>query len=451
MTKILAICVTIAALSAAPQPPAVDQILARLDKLEQENDSLRRQLQELRSQVSAMARTPGGEQVAAAPPGADQPTVGERLEIAERRIDEQAQTKVEASQRFPVKLSGMLIANLYHNNRLAAGQDTATTASRAPGRGTSALTFRQSVVGLEFDGPQTFLGGHVKGSAFVDFYEGNTENAQYPPVRLRTASVEIAWKARSVMVGMEKPLIALRDPTSFSFVGVSPLTSAGNLWRWQPQIRFEQRLQLREGTSLKAQGAFYQTSEDVSTNDPRLVVERRRPGIEGRFELEQRLGEGRKVQVAPSFHVSESHVSGVSLPSRLMSVDWFANPFRKLEVSGVFFSGENIQHFGVLRQGISLLPDGRIVGVNSKGGWAQVSVPFASRISLNLFSGIHDDRNRDLTAAGIAANRVGGTNLMYRLGPNLLLSIEAMQIRTQYLNSGQRKNNRYDLSVVYLF
>ncbi|MCC6586865.1 MAG: hypothetical protein IT168_09255 [Bryobacterales bacterium] len=431
----------------ASQSPPVDRILERLDRLERENDSLRKELQQLKTEVAAWRRPADTSTTAVAAEG----TPTERLDVVERRVDEQAQTKVEAAQKFPIKVSGMLLANLYRNTRFANGADNATTASRTPGRATAGLSFRQSVVGLEYTGGQTVWGGRVRGSAFVDFYEGNTENTLYAPVRLRTASLETEWANRSVMVGMEKPLFSQRDPTSFSFVGVSPLTSSGNLWRWQPQIRFEQRVHLGAPTTLRLQGAVLQTNEESSTADTRIAVERRRPSLEGRFELEHKFGESRAFAIAPGFHWSDSHVLGRTVPSRLFSIDWKANPLPYLDLSGIFWSGENVQHFGALRQGLTLFADGRLIGVHSKGGWAQASIPIAPKVSVNLFSGIHDDRNRDLLPAAIGANRSGGANLMYRLAPNVILSLEALQTRTDYLNSGQRKNNRYDLSVVYLF
>ena len=42
-------------------------------------------------------------------------------------------------------------------------------------------------------------------------------------------------------------------------------------------------------------------------------------------------------------------------------------------------------------------------------------------------------------------------NLMYRMGPNVILSFESGQMRTTYLATGNRLNNRYDLGFAYLF
>ena len=44
-----------------------------------------------------------------------------------------------------------------------------------------------------------------------------------------------------------------------------------------------------------------------------------------------------------------------------------------------------------------------------------------------------------------------GGNLYYRLAPNVLLGLEASQLRTVYLVNGVRINNHYDLALAYLF
>jgi hypothetical protein len=345
----------------------------------------------------------------------------------------------------------MLLLNAFHNGPQAAGADTTTTAARVPGRATAAATFRQSVIGLEFTGPRTVWGASASGSVFADFYEGNTELAQFQPVRIRTMAFNLDWKSRSLRIAQDKPLIFQRDPTSLSFGGVSPLTSAGNLWRWQPQVRFEQRAGSADATLLRLQGAILQTSEEAGGNFAPGQIERRRPALEGRAELGRRLDEDRRVAVAPGFHVSQSHVLGFSVPSRIVSVDWFANPWKYAEFSGVVWTGENVHHLGSLRQSFRIVPAGAVTAVRSRGGWAQISVPFTPRLSLNLFGGVHDDRNAGLASTAIGANRAGATNVMYRLGPNVTLSLEAMQIRTHYLTGGVRKLNRYDLAIAYLF
>jgi hypothetical protein len=84
--------------------------------------------------------------------------------------------------KFPIRLRGMALMNLYHNGAHANGR-TRPPSPRAPGRSTAGLTFRQTVIGLEYRGPQSLFGARVSGSVFGDFY-GNTETTR---IRARTA------------------------------------------------------------------------------------------------------------------------------------------------------------------------------------------------------------------------------------------------------------------------
>jgi hypothetical protein len=432
----------------AQSPGDLKAVLERLDRLEQENKSLRGEVRQLRDEVSVLR---------GAPPGApEQPTTtqtnSERLEVQETRVEELAQSKVESSQKFPIRITGMALFNAYHGGTNSGSAENPVTAATTSGNVRAGATFRQSVLGLEYNGPATVFGGKVRGSFYMDFYDGPLED-YYSYARVRTASIEVDWKSRSLLVGLEKPMFAPREPTSLSQVGISPLTGSGNLWRWMPQVRLEQKLKLAPSTELRAQFGVMQTGEDYpgAVNPAGTIVERRRPGWQGRFEIAHKIDEDRRIEIAPGFHFSTSHVNGVSVPSQLFSLDWFANPIRRVQFSGAFFAGENVAHFGATRQGYTFLPDGRIIPVRGIGGWGQLTFLATSKLSFNLFNGQQDDRNADLTSRGIAKNLTWGGNAMYRLAPNVIVSFEALQLRTTYMDRGLRLNNRYDLAVAYLF
>src|ERR1035437_6441178 len=87
----LALCLAPAPLC-AQSAPDLARILERLDRLEQENRALSEQIRALQAQLGTAAPPP--------------PTVEERLDIQQQRIEEQAQTKVEASQKFPIRVAG---------------------------------------------------------------------------------------------------------------------------------------------------------------------------------------------------------------------------------------------------------------------------------------------------------------------------------------------------------
>jgi hypothetical protein len=316
------------------------------------------------------------------------------------------------------------------------------------GPGSAGATFRQSVIGLKLDGPSLVGGGKMTGAVYMDFFGGGTGLNQ--TVRLRVATLDATWKNTTLGLAFDKPIISPREPDSLAQVGVSPLTAAGNLWLWQPQVRIEQRMSLTEQAGLRAQFGIYQTSESgtgLSAEYPDLA--KARPGYQGRFELWAKSG-SRRIEIAPSFHLSSTRVLGQSVPSHIFSIDWLIRPAARVDFTGAFFHGENTGVIGGLRQGVSIF-NGQARAVGATGGWGQFTFRATSRASFHVYGGQEDDRNRDLALGGIGKNQSYGANIMYRLGSNILTSLEASQVRTTYLGSGTQINPHYDLAFAYLF
>jgi hypothetical protein len=452
-------------LSAAPAPAQttdMQKILERLDRLEEQNKALAAEVRSLRDRLeAARAPEPPPSQPAAAsePPAAaaQAPSTEERLQVQESRTAELAASKVGASQRFPLRLSGMVLLNSFLNSAGSGAQEY-TTIAVPGGTRSGGGSVRQSILGLDYSGPTVFGDGKVSGSLRMDFWSGSAPiNME---LRLRTATIGIDWKDRSFLVGFEKPLISPRDPESMAQVAVSPLSGAGNLWLWLPQARFEQDFHFTGQTGVRAQVAAVGTHEvvaspaspyepDASTS---AYIEPMRPGIEARVELFTG-GEDRRLEVASSVHHSVSHVVGQSIASDVLSFDWLARPLRQIEFTGTFYTGQNIAPLGTgaIRQGFVAFGPGRLTAVQGMGGWGQLKLRASSRLWFNLFTGQQDDRNSQLAAGAIGKNLAYGANLFYRLAPNVLASFEASQTRTNYLGSGVLLNNHYDLALGYLF
>jgi hypothetical protein len=440
----------------AQQPPELQQVIERLDRLEAQNRDLMEEIRALRLQLAATQTSPPVAPEAAgqtAEAGAPPQPVEERVEVAEQRIADLDQSKVSSEHRLPVTLTGMLLFNSFLNGKGSGGADTPTVVppvggqaslSQAAGGG----TFRQSVIGLKVDGPDLVGGGKLTGAVYMDFFGGGTGLNQ--TVRLRVATLDATWKNTTLGVALDKPIISPREPDSLAQVGVSPLTAAGNLWLWRPQVRVEQRISLTEQAGLRAQFGVYETSESgtgLSTEYPDLA--RARPGYEGRFEFWAKSG-SRRIEIAPGFHLSSTRVLGQSVPSRIASIDWLIRPAARVDFTGTFFHGENTGVIGGLQQGVNVI-DGQARAVGATGGWAQFTFRATSRASINIYAGQEDDRNRDLSLGSIGKNQGYGANIMYRLGSNILTSFEASQIRTTYLGSGTVMNPHYDLAFAYLF
>jgi hypothetical protein len=435
-------CATLALATAFPamaqSNPDLKQILERLDRIERENDLLRQELKALREELHPSAA----------------PSVEERLAIQESRVAEQAQTKVESSQRFPIRLTGMALVNAFINSKQNGGADYPTAASLARGNATGGATWRQTTIGLDYHGPQAIWGGTVRGSVFMDLNGGSSlPNNQM--IHLRTAEVALDWSSRTFMVGQDKPIFSPRNPDSLAQVGVTPLAGSGNLWFWEPQARFEQRFKLSEQLTLRAQAGVVQTSEFLANVPAQFAasLERYRPGGEARVEIAYGSKAGRRIEIAPGFHYSTSHVAGASVPSEVASIDWLLAPVDRVELQGTAFTGENLANFGLgtLRQGFTVLGPQNALAIHAKGGWSQLTLRATDRLSFHLMGGIHDGRNRDLLRGDVAYNHSFGGNLFYHIAPNVILSLEMLQARTLYLGPGLRINNHYDLAIAYLF
>ncbi len=420
--------------------PEIRQILERLDRLEQENRALTEEVRQLRQDLAAARGQP--------PAAAPAPTLDEKVAVQESRTEELAQTKVEASQHFPLRVTGMALFNGFLNSKGSGGQQYPTYAWNGSQASAGAGIY-QTTLGLEYSGPRTFLGGQVYGSVYMDF-AGGSGTAQDLGFRLRTGEIQIDWASRSLMVGQESPIFAPRQPTSLAQVEVAPLAGAGNLWYWLPQVRFEQKLRFTDRTGVRAQFGVVETSETGTYQPGAYTPQPSRPGVEGRFEFYHGAGDGPRVEIAPGFHTSITHVAGLSVASNLFSLDWFANPWRWLEFTGAFFSGQNVGPVGGL-EGFTILPTGAAIAVHSKGGWSQLTLLATQRLSFHIFSGLEDGRAADLMPYAIGRNWVYGGNFFYRLAPNVLAGVEATQARTAYVENGLRLNNHYDLALAYLF
>ena len=73
-------------------------------------------------------------------------------------------------------------------------------------------------------------------------------------LRIITASARLDWEKSSLIVGQRQPLVSPLNPTSIAAVWFPPLTGAGNLWQWRPQIMAEHRAGLGDSSQLIVQG-----------------------------------------------------------------------------------------------------------------------------------------------------------------------------------------------------
>jgi hypothetical protein len=223
---------------------------------------------------------------------------------------------------------------------------------------------------------------------------------------------------------------------------------------WSPQARLEQRFHFGETAGLRAQIGVYQTAEYpvVYRAQSNTTISASRPALQGRFVFWKQVGSDSRLEIAPGFHISDSHVGGVIVPSRIASVDWRVPMGRRFTLTGQAYHGQNMGVIGGLRQpsisGETLeIPR----AVRGSGGWAQLKFQPTHRLTFNFFGGQEDDLNRDLETNQISKNQNYGANAIYRLMSNVLASFEWSYVRTTYIGTGGRLNRHYDLAFAYLF
>jgi hypothetical protein len=443
-------------LSAAPawsQTVSLEAVAARLERVEQENAALRQQISLLQQQVETI------QQAADSSTATRLEALEEKVDVDSGRLTEQAQVKVETTQRAPLRLTGMVLFNAFRNGTHAGpGNDYPGIALVAAAPPNSGATMRQSVLGIEFDAPEAILGGQFHGALMMDLFAGTSPVFTNQP-RLRTAWVEGRWNNSALLIGQDKLIMSPREPNSLAQVVFSPLIAAGNLYGWRPQVRFTQRMPLTDRQEIKIEAGVTQTAEDWSTTIPPEFVsslELRRPGPEGHFQFTQKLDEVRRIELGTGFHASDTHIARTSIPSRAVSLDWFANPVQWLEISGAVFTGKNVTQLSGRRiPGMTLVTvrPGVVnaIAVRSHGGWAQATILASRRLSFNLQTGFEDPDDRDLLPPAVSRNRIYVANTFYRLAPNVVTGVEVAVLRTHYKGGQRPGNTHYNGYLAYLF
>ena len=323
-------------------------------------------------------------------------------------------SKVEAAEHFPLKLSGLVLMNSYplrrpHRRRgPAAGLGAPGASQHNPPAAPSATPSWH----FSTPAPKGLWGAQVTGKLQLDLF-GGTLNTQNQLARIRTADVSLNWTSRSLTFAIDKPIFSPREPDSLSQLGIPLLANSGNLWLWQPQVRYEERIQFTDTTGLRARLGVYQTNETLAAVPAGVKLSPSRPAFQGRFEFFHNTRTGRRFELAPGFHLSRSQVAGSGVTSYAASLDWLVPVAPRVDWTGFAFTGQDLTGLGIagIHQAFTLRP-GSVLPVRSRGGWTQVTLHASTRVDLNLLGGLQDDFNRDL-----AAQRRGAQSLLRRESP----------------------------------
>lgn len=280
-------------------------------------------------------------------------------------------------------------------------------------------------------------GGDFTAELDVDFWGGQQPSnggRTFPLLRIRRAWAQLGWNRFRVLAGQEAPLIVELNPSSLGSVGLSALSSSGNLWLWIPQLRISADLLGRARTRLALEAAVLAPTGYVAQGpfltQPDRAEQSNRPYLQSRLRL--RWGEGARAgQVSIGGHLGWLATTGDSLLLSRGAALLLQLPVgRRVELRGEAFTGQALAGLGGGAIGQNLGPGD--VPVRTHGGWGQLLLKPAGGWELGVSYGIDDPKDADLDPlTQRLRNETIGGHVHWRPAP-LVLGLEYRRISTTY-------------------
>lgn len=455
---------------------AVVELRSEAGQYRAETEQLRKELRASRSTATDMAATgANNEAVPSQPPLLEErvASLEESSQLLSSKVDDQYQTKVESASKYRMRLSGIVLLNLFSNLGRVDSQDVPTWAipniPNVSGQ-TLGATMRQSEIGLEVFGPH-LAGARTSGSLEVDFAGGspNVPNGvNFGLVRLRTASMRMDWKNTSIVAGQDNAFISPLSPTSFASLSVPAFSYAGNLWGWIPQVRVERRFNLSEGQSIMLQGGVM---DNVSGELPPAFApfaqageSSGQPAYAARVSWTRSVF-GRPLTVGTAGYYSRQKWSvDHNVDGWAAMMDWSVPLARRVILTGEFYRGRALGGLGG-GVGRSVLfngnpgPDEQLRALNSVGGWSQLKFMATTKLEFNGAFGLDNPYAADVRGfplspgfpSPLLQNRSSLLNVIYRPRSDLLLSGEYRHLRTFDIDAGSPTADQLNLTMGILF
>ena len=397
----------------------------------------------------------------------------EDQQVLKDQLSDQYQAKVESASKYRVKLSGLLLLNLFSNRGSFDNLDVPNWPTpRDPGISNSAFggTIRQSLIGLEVFGPEV-AGARTRGEMQMDFYGG------FPPtnygvtvglMRVRTGTIHFDWPNTSVVAGQDTPFFSPLSPTSIAAVANPPLAYSGNLWVWTPQLRIEHRMSVSDSSQVVVQGGILDSLTGEPPPDPNLRAPQAgeqsgQPAYAARVSLASKafgtpLGLG-----VGGFYGRQNWGFGRHVDAWAGTVDWDLPLSRELALSGEFYRGRSLGGLGgglrpsVVYNGPLTDPSTAVFGLNVVGGWSQLKYRATDRLEFNSAFGLDNPFASDIKRIPpsqeayefAARDRTAYVNFIYRPRSNLLLSLEYRKLWS--FIEGPQEGNQVNAGVGILF
>lgn len=461
---------------------AVVELRQEAGQYRAETAQLRRQLEATHSATGPEAGSVSAEGAGAGVNPAPSNSLEQRVasleessQLLSSKVDDQFQTKVEAASKYRMRLSGIVLMNLFANHGVVDNQDFPTWAIPSFPNASSqtfGASLRQSEIGLEVFGPR-LAGARTSGNLQVDFSGGFTDTpdgVNFGLVRLRIASLRMDWKNTSIVGGQDSAFFSPLSPTSFASLAVPALGYAGNLWGWIPQVRVEHRIEFSPEQYLTLQGGIM---DNITGELPNSTFERPpqagessgQPAYAARVAWTRNIF-GRPLTLGTAGYYSRqnwgfnNHVDGWA-----GMTDWSVPLGGRFSLTGEFYRGRALGGLGggigrsVLFSG-NPNPFEQLRPLNSVGGWSQLKVRASGKLEFNGAFGVDSAFADDVRAfplspsyfgAPLLQNRSALVNFIYRPRSDLLFSGEFRHLRTFDVDLGTPTAEQVNLMMGILF
>lgn len=414
-----------------------------------------------------------------------EPTASDRIakleenqEVTDAKVNDQYQTKLESGSKYRLRLSGMVLLNLYENRGLVDNQDfpqlaqPPQSAAMFVSPGSFGGTLRQSQIKLEAFGPD-LVGARTSANVEFDFAGGfpNTWNGVATGlVRLRTGTMRLDWGNTSVVAGQDGLFFAPLAPTSLATLATPALSYSGNLWAWTPQVRVEHRIRFSDTSNVELQAGIL----DSLTGDfpqsgnyryPSWGEESGQPAYATRISLNQRVF-GQNLTVGFGGYYARQNWGFSRIVDGWAGTTDVTLPLGKLfEFTGEFYRGRAVAGLGggigqsVLLNGQFFDPATAFRGLDSMGGWAQLKFKPKANFEINAALGLDNPFSSELRQyqsnsiypALYPRNLTPLVNFIYQVRSDVLFSLEYRHMQTSVLDSGSNSANHINLSLGYIF
>jgi hypothetical protein len=405
-------------------------------------------------------------------------TLEEDQQVMEGKINDQYQTKVESGSKYRLRLSGIVLLNLFENRGTVNTQDFPQVAESLQTNEPNASpgdfggTLRQSQIRLQAFGPD-IAGARTSADVNLDFTGGFPDapnGAWMGLVRMRTATVRFDWTNTSIVAGQDRLFFAPLAPTSLATLSVPALSYAGNLWGWTPQVRIEHRVILSDASSFSFQGGILDSltgdiPPDPFDRYPSWGEQSGLPGFAARVSWTHRMFGQDFTVGAGGYYGRQNWGFAHNVDGWAGTTDLMLPLGKKFEFTGVFYRGRAVAGFGggigqsVLLNGSFNDPATTFHGLDSMGGWAQLKFKMKSNFEINgavgldnPFAGELRQFNANTIYPGSYTRNLSPlVNFIYQIRSDILFSTEYRYLNSSVLDSGAFRDHHINLSLGYIF